>query len=219
VDLPQRGASCKIAPKPEPPAAAANECRDRVETKVVGDATMGFPVKSVVTTITGEGDKDRHETTSASEVTSLEITRLHRALCDIPALSARATSSAELMRPPATGTSLEEALFGSTADGTGKAAPKQAGVIRFGVLEPIDKSGRALNARLLRQELAGKFSSRPYQALPLSGSSATAIEADAKRLECDYVLLTEISEVKTSKPGKVGGLLKAASGGPANATN
>src|SRR5262249_21703529 len=130
-----------------------------------------------------------------------------------------ATSSAELMPSLATGTSLEEALFGSTADGTGKAAPKLAGIIRFGVLEPVDKSGRSPNTRMLRQDLAGKFSSRPYQALPLSGSSASAIEADAKRLECDYVLLTEITEVKSSKPSKVGGLLKAASGGPAKETD
>ena len=49
--------------------------------------------------------------------------------------------------------------------------------------------------------------------MPLAGSSAADIDADAARLQCDYILLAELNEVKTSKPGKIGGMLKAASGG------
>ena len=112
----------------------------------------------------------------------------------------------------ATGASLDEALFGSTADGTGQAAPKKPGAIRIGVLEPVNKSARTLNTRGLREALVGKFKA-PYEALPLAGSSAAASDADAARLQCDYILLAELTEVKSSKPGKVGGLLKAASGG------
>jgi hypothetical protein len=40
-----------------------------------------------------------------------------------------------------------------------------------------------------------------------------AVTADMTRLECDYVLLSDVLEVKTSKPGRVGGMLKMASGG------
>jgi hypothetical protein len=101
-------------------------------------------------------------------------------------------------------------MFGSTADGTSKAAAKKPGVTRIGVLEPVNKTTRTLNTRTLRQDLVGKFSKAPYEALPLSGSSAAAIEADAARLECDYILLGEIIELKASKPGKIGGFLKAA---------
>ena len=213
IDLPQAAQSCarKSAPGPEPPPTAG-ECRDRVEARVAGDVSMGFPVKTTTTTITGEGEKQETETRTA-EVAGLEITRLDRALFDVPADYTEARSSMELMPAFAAGGSLEDALFGSTADGTSQAAPKKAGVIRVGVLEPVDKSGRNLNTRMLRQELTGKFSKGGYEALPLSGSSAAAIEADARRLEVDYILLAEVTELKTSKPGRLGGALKMASGG------
>jgi len=210
VDLPKSAVTCSKPQRSEPPSV--NECRDRVEAHVVGDASLGFPVKMVTTTITGESGK-QESTTSNVEVTALEITKLDASLFEIPADYSAATSSAELMPSIANGASLEEALFGSTADGTGDAAPKKAGAIRIGVLEPVNKSARTLNTRMLRQDLVGKFTKAPYEALPLAGSSADAIQADAVRLSCDYILLGEIDEVKTSKPGKVGGLLKAASGG------
>ncbi len=213
IDLPKAAQSCarQGAPGPEP-MPAAGECRDRIETRVVGDVSMGFPVTTTTTTITGEGDKQETETRTA-EVTGLEITKLDQALFDVPADYVEARSSMELMPAFAAGGSLEDALFGSTADGTSQAAPKKPGVIRVGVLEPVDKSGRNLNTRMLRQELTGKFSKGGYEALPLSGSSAAAIEADARRLECDYILLAEVTELKTSKPGRFGGVLKMASGG------
>ena len=50
VDLPQSSASCaKSGAQTEPPPAAG-ECRDRIESRVVGDVTLGFPVKAVTTT-------------------------------------------------------------------------------------------------------------------------------------------------------------------------
>ncbi len=213
IDLPKAAQTCarQSASAPEPPAGAG-ECRDRIETRVVGDVSMGFPVKTTTTTTTGEGEKQETETRTA-EVTGLEITRLDQALFDVPTDYTEARSSMELMPAFAAGGSLEDALFGSTADGSSQAAPKKAGVIRVGVLEPVDKSGRNLNTRMLRQELTGKFSKGGYEALPLSGSSAAAIDADARRLEVDYILLAEVTELKTSKPGRLGGALKMASGG------
>ncbi len=214
VDLPQAAtrACAAKAPQPQEASPAAGACRDRFDTRVVGDVSMGFPVKTTTVTTTGEGDKAETETRTA-EVTGLEITRLDQALFDVPADYTEARSSAELMPALAAGGSLEDALFGSTAEGTSEAAPKKPGVIRIGVLEPVDKSGRSLNTRTLRQELTSKFSKGGYEALPLSGSSAPAIEADAKRLECDYILLAEVTELKTSKPGRLGSALKMASGG------
>jgi hypothetical protein len=44
--------------------------------------------------------------------------------------------------------------------------------------------------------------------IPLAGSSASAIEQDAARLQCDFVMLAEVVEAKTSKPGKLGGVMK-----------
>jgi hypothetical protein len=212
VDLPTPS-MCVVPNAPPQPAAAADPdaCTDRLETRTVGAVTLGFPVKSVTTTTTGEGDKAEALTVS-QEVTALEITRLDAALFDVPSDYVEAKSSAEILPALATGGSLADALFGSTADGTSEAVPKQAGVIRVGILEPVNRTDRQLSTSALRRELANQFNKAPYEAIPLAGSSPAAIEQDAARLECDYVLVTEITGVKSSKPGKVGGMMRRATG-------
>lgn len=215
VDLPKRDEACSRTDAPAAPPATGESCTDRMESKVVGEVTLGFPVKTVTVVTTGEGDKAESSTATA-EVTALEITRLDAALFDVPADFVEAKSLAELAPSIATGDTLSDALFGSTADGTSQAAPKPAGVTRIGVLEPVNTSTRSgLQMRALRQELVTQLTKAPFQALPLKGSSPEEIAADMSRLQCDYVLLAEVTEVKTSKPGRIGGMLKAASGGGA----
>lgn len=214
VELPlQSGCARPAAAAVPPPSSEPNACVDRVETSVVGDVKLGFPIKTVTTTTSGEGDK-LEVSTASQEVTELEITRLDRALFEVPADFVEAGSSAEIVPALATGGSLSEALFGSTADGSSVAAPKKAGTIRIGVLEPINKTARSLPPSSLRQDLVGKFNKAPYEAIPVAGSSPGAIEQDAARLQCDYLMLAEIVEAKTSKPGKMGGVMRMAGGGP-----
>ena len=180
----------------------------------MGDVTLGFPVKTITTNLSGEGDKQESSTTTA-EVTALEITRLDRALFDVPADFTEAKSALELAPAMATGSTLSDVLFGSTADGTSTATVKLAGVTRIGVLEPVNTSGRSsLKMRALRQELVTKLTKAPFEAVPLGGSQQVNA-ADAARLECDYVLATEVTEVKTSKPGKLSGVTRMTGGGPA----
>ena len=213
VDLPQQSRCSRAAATAPPPAAASdpNACTDRIETRVAGDVRLGFPVKTVTVTTTGEGDK-LEVTNSVQEVTELEITRLDRALFDVPSDYSEASSSAEIVPALSTGGSLAEALFGSTADGSSTAATKKPGTIRIGVLEPLNKTDRNLPASSLRQDLVMKFNKPPFEAIPLRGNSAATIEQDAARLQCDYVMLAEIVEAKTSKPGKMGGVVKLTGG-------
>ncbi len=214
VDLPQTASSCgRTAPAtPEPPAASSDACQDRTDTRVVGDVTLGFPVKTVTTNMSGDSDKQESSTTTA-EVTSLEISRLDPALFDVPAGYVEAKSALELAPALTTGSTLGDVLFGSTADGTSTATPKAAGFTRIGVLEPVNSSGRSsLKMRALRQELVAKFTKGSFEAVPLGGSVHGT--ADATRLECDYVLATEVTEVKTSKPGKLSGVSRMTGGGP-----
>ena len=220
VDLPRQSA-CALpaaAPVAPPPSSDPNSCTDRIETRVVGDVKLGFPIKTVTTTTTGERDKLEVSTVS-QDVTELEITRLDRALFEVPADFVEARSSAEIVPALATGGSLAEALFGSTVDGSSMAAPKKPGMIRIGILEPINKTARSLPTSSLRQELAAKFNKAPYEAIPVAGSSPTAIEQEAARLQCDYLMLAEIVEAKTSKPGKLGGVMKVAGGAPPTDTH
>ncbi len=212
VDLPQQSACERPSGTTPPPPSDPALCTDRVETRVVGDAKLGFPVRSVTTTTGGEGDK-ADVSTSLQEVTELEISRLDKSLFDVPADFVEAKSSAEIVRAIATGESLSDAIYGSTADGSSDAAPKKPGTIRIGVLEPVNKTDRNLPPSRLRQDLVTRLTKAPYEAVALKGSSPSAILADAARLECDYVMLAEVVEAKTSKPGKLGGVMKLTGGG------
>ncbi len=211
VDLPERKGCPKASAEPPPPPASTdpNACTDRFESRTVGDAKLGFPVKVTTTTTTGEGEAIDVVTTH-QEVTELESATLDGGLFDKPADYAEATSSAEIVPAIATGGSLADALFGSTAAGTSTPAPKKPGVIRIGVLEPVNKTARALVPHAHRDELVRKFSKPPFEALPVRGNSMAAIDQEAARLGVDYLLLTEVVDVKTSKPGKIGGLMNKA---------
>jgi hypothetical protein len=211
IDLPERKGCPKAAAEPPPPPASTdpNACVDRIESRTVGDAKLGFPVKVTTTTTTGDGEAIDVVTTQ-QEVTELESAKLDGALFDTPPDFAEATSSAEIVPAIATGGSLADALFGSTAIGTSLPAPKKPGVVRIGVLEPVNKTARALAPNAHRDELVRKFSKAPYEALPVRGNSMAAIEQEAARLGVDYLLLTEVVDVKTSKPGKLGGMVSKA---------
>ena len=67
--------------------------------------------------------------------------------------------------------------------------------------------------RALRQELVAKLTKGPFEAVPLGGSAQVS-GADAARFECDYVLATDVTDVKTSKPGKLSGVTRMTGGGP-----
>jgi hypothetical protein len=216
VDLPPQSGCARPEAQPAAsvtPASEPDACSDRIETRVAGDVKLGFPVKSVTTTTTGEGEK-ADVTTYSQEVTELEVTRLDRSLFEIPTGFEEAKSGAEIVPALARGGSLSDAFFGSTADGSSIAAPKKPGVVRIGVLEPLNKTTRTLPPAGLRQELVTKFNKVPYEAIPLKGASPSEIEEEASRLGCDYLLLSEITEVKSSKPGKLGGVMRMTGGGP-----
>ena len=213
VDLPAQTACTRSAsPAPQKSADPA-VCSDTIETSVQGDVKLGFPVKLVTATTTGEGNRAETSTTE-QEVTALEIARLNRDLFDVPSDFAEAKSTAEVAPALAKGESLNEALFGSTADGTSTAAPKKAGVIRLGILQPTNKTTRDMSDVGWREDLVSKFRKSGFEALPLAGSSVAEIQQDAARMQCDYVLVSEIVEAKTSKPGRLSGLTKVAGGGP-----
>ncbi len=205
------------ASTPSPAAVPkADGCSDRVEMRTIGDAKLGFPL--AMKTTTKSGDAGRQDVAvSSMEVIAFEVTTLDAGLFDLPAGYTEMKSNAELIASFKGGSGgLSEALAGSTADGTGAAAPKSAGAMRIGVLEPVDKSTHALPTRELRQELASDFDKAPYEALTLSGTSVADARSEAARMECDYLLYSEITDIKTSKPGRVGGLLKKVSrDGPA----
>ncbi len=215
LDVPPTMAGCTPKAESKAPEAAAGQCIDRVETRVVGDVKLGFPVLSTTTTTVGDGP-DAEVSSVKIEVDKFEVTRLEHALFDVPDGYTEVATYQDLLPSVASGGTLADALLGSVADGTRQVGEKDAGAIRIGVPEPVNKSGRDLSARQLQDELVGNFTKWPYQAVPLYGSTTEELQKDAQAKECDHILVSTVLEAKTSHPSKAGGFLKAVTndGGP-----
>ncbi len=211
ADLPERDA-CPVAAAPTaPPPPPTQSCTDRLERQQSGDAKLGFALSTTITTTIEEG-KDKDVSTATMEVADLRITSLADTLFDVPPGYTEVKSYKELIPSMAHGGSLADAVFGSLADGTSRLAPKKPGVIRIGIVDPIDKSGRSMPVPMLRGGLLASLNKAPFEALPLSGTSPADLHQDALGKACDFILVTDVSEVKTSKPNKLGGALRRVSG-------
>ena len=103
-------------------------------------------------------------------------------------------------------------MFGSISAGTSTVAPKLAGFVRIGIIEPGNKSGQTISAAMLREGLTAGFAKRPFDSVPVMGKTPEEIARDAQQKEVDYLVSSELVEVKTSKPSKIGGLVRRASG-------
>lgn len=210
ADIPEHAACPAVSPAPPAPAGQ-QACTDRIETQQVGTAKLGFAVSTAVTTTVDDG-KDKDVTTMMVEVTDLQVTSLEPALFDVPADYTEVTSHAALLPGLAGGGSLADAVFGSLSDGSSTIAPKQPGVIRIGIIDPTNKTGRTLSMPVLRSGLIATLSKKPFEALQVAGATPADLDRDATGKACDYILVSDIAELKTSKPNKVGGMLKKVSG-------
>lgn len=213
VDLPNYAACPAAAPQPlaaaQPPPTEQGACVDRAETQTVGDAKLGFAVLSTVATTSGE---KQDVSVMTSEVTDLQITTLAPALFDVPPGYSEVKGYAELLPNIAAGGSVADAVFGSISGGTSTVAPKLAGFVRIGIIDPGNKSGQTISAAMLREGLTAGFSKRPFDSVPVMGKTPEEIARDAQQKEVDYLLSSELVEVKTSKPSRIGGLVRRASG-------
>jgi hypothetical protein len=146
------------------------------------------------------------------EVADLAVTSLDKALFDLPSGYVEVKDYASLLPSLAAGGSVGDAVFGSLANGTNTVAAKKAGVVRIGVATPTNRSGQEMpDLRLIGSLLAG-FTKAPFEGLPLSGGTAADLDRDCIAKACDYVLVCDIAEIKTTKPNRVGGVLKKVSG-------
>jgi hypothetical protein len=213
VDLPPASAGCTPKPEVKAPPPGGDTCIDRIESKTVGEAKLGFPVVSTTTTTQGEG-VDATTNVVKLEVDKLEVVRLDTSLFDVPAGYTEVQTYNELVPSMAAGGTLADALLGSVKNGTRSVRSKDAGTVRIGVPEPANKSQRDLSGRQLQDELVAAFTKAPYEAVPIYGSSPDELQKDAQTKECDHILVATVDEAKTSHPSKAGGMLKMVSGEP-----
>jgi hypothetical protein len=177
----------------------AGTCRDPRVEEHEGIAVTGFPLAYSVVAFDGAG---KEISKLVVEVTALAREALATPLFEPPSEFAALPDSDALVTAVRR-VELEE--LGST--------PKPAGMIRIGVAPPGDRSGKGIAPDSIRSRLLDDFSARPFEAIPLSAGTAEEQQAEARKKECDYVIRAELASLTTSTPGRVGGLVRRASGG------
>jgi hypothetical protein len=206
--------SCNAEQQPTVPMRPTRPgCMDQYHYKVVGSAKLGYPVEM--------GD--------TFKVTDISNATLDQSLFEIPQGYTQAASMAELMGMPGgmggmagmmTGTPgaqppASEGGGSGVASAASSVSPKKPGTIRVGVAAINNRAGGGdVSLDSLRDRLVGAISGQGVEAVPLDASEQMAAEAEAKRKDCDLVLTTDLTALKQSAAGKIGGMFGRAAGIP-----
>ena len=82
----------------------------------------------------------------------------------------------------------------------GEIVAKKPGVIRVGVVAISNKTDQPFDAARMSEALGESLSTSDFDIVVVTGGSPAAVVTDAKTKECDFVLETNVTELK--KPGK-----------------
>ncbi|MBK8464436.1 MAG: hypothetical protein IPL32_01265 [Chloracidobacterium sp.] len=213
VDLPLF--SCPFTPGPRSPMAPESPqprgCEDRIITKSTGTGKLGFALQMTQTISTG----GRGEAfTTSTETIEFSKATLDDALFNVPTNYTLASSSQALYGTPdysavmkgggnddddlpktSSSNNDPSSAYKSAAPG-----PKKAGVKRIGVLAPSNRTNEIVSTTNLQAYLIRQLTVGNVEAVAVNS------EADAKALNCDYILTSDISKLKQSTASKIGGL-------------
>ncbi|MEP7212724.1 MAG: hypothetical protein ABI791_06600 [Acidobacteriota bacterium] len=203
-------------PMSEPVGIGGGGCRDKMNVVRKGSAKLGFPLLQTTKIGMGGGDdKGAMTSTMKTEVLELSKTTLPAALFDIPAGYAEASSRQELYR-----NAMQRQYARPTPAENSSAVPmpgmtnvKRPGVMRVGVMPVTNSTARVLALDMYRSHLVSSLSIGNVDAVQIGS------EADAGRLNCDFILTTNVKDLKQSAASKAGGILGnvtgTSNGGPA----
>jgi hypothetical protein len=186
-----------------PPVAGA-ECNDEIKAALNGDPkALGFPINY---TMTMNGDDGKPNVVSM-DISELEITTLDVALFEAPA---GLTTAGDIRALSKALSDVNEAkLLVAAPDAA--ATSRAAGSVRVGVPELTNSSGQEVDTRALRARLIADLAAVNVEAEPLAAGS----QADLLKLAADrgysYLLVADVTELKVTKGGGLGGALRAAS--------
>src|SRR5262245_42722841 len=205
IDVPKTVASQSTPDQAAPPMPGG--CADQIQATSNGDAkVVGFPIE-YKTTMTGD---DGMPITSQMQITEFETTTLDAALFDIPQGMNVAMNVGELGKALSDANEVKLAATDAAPPATPMA--KTPGVVRIGVPEFTNKTQLMVDTRALRARLIQDLGEAKFEAVPMAAAGAADLQKHAVDQGYDYLLLTEVSELKASKPGGLGGLMKAAGG-------
>lgn len=207
VDLPEF--SCSVS-RPQTPRMSAGQgaeggCRDRIINKSTGGGKLGFALQVTMTMSNGE-----MSFTQTTETLEFSKATLDNALFEIPNGYALAKNSGDLYDTPdyskiiqsqQNKTEAEEnPVPNPISDVVSAVKPKGVGVIRVGVFIPTNKTSENLSLINLQSFLVQSLTKGKVEAVRI------ASEDEAKMMNCDYLLASEISKLKQSVAGKIGGI-------------
>jgi hypothetical protein len=195
--------------------SARGGCRDTVRFNRQGAARTGYALQE---TTTSYGPDGRVAFTSTKEVVELSREPLDAALFDVPLGYVETKNAQELYgmpsmeamtsqmskgRPP-----VEDDLDKALVPGNAKAP----GAIRVGVVPINNRTDRAVSAETLRARLLAEIQENGVEAIPLNAISPGEAQTEAKAKQCDFILYTDLTTLKTSAAKKIGGFLGRATG-------
>lgn len=215
IDLPAT-ASCDLGraqmmTNPSPTGG----CRDQVRFRQEGTGKTGFPL---MVTTTMYGPDGRAMFTSTQEVVELSRDPLDAALFEVPAGYIETTNSQELYAMPSASEIMAQANSGrqpaedSPTQTTSSGEAKAPGAIRVGVVQINNKTDKQISTEALRQSLIGQIQGGQVDAVALNALSRMEAEAEAKAKQCDYILYTDLTTLKSSKLGGMFGRVAGVSG-------
>jgi hypothetical protein len=199
------------AQPPSPPPASGAACRDDIKANVVGDAgLLGFPIAY---TTTAPGADGKPVIVVQMEVMEFEVTNLDAALFEIPEGMTAAENGRALVKAVS---DANEAKLAARAPISGAPPAKKTGITRVGVPELANKTTQSVDTRALRTQLIAELAEQKMEGVPLAAAPQDELNAYAKDLGCDYLLVAQITELKASKPGRLGRLIKSTAGEATN---
>ena len=198
-------------PIPRQALQSRPECMDTIRFKSTGgNANPGYPVILTTTIYGGEGQQGM---TMSQEVIDLSNTTLDAALFDIPEGYTEAKSRQEMVSMPSLGGRIQDVMRqgGGTEVGVvgqtsqGGTVTKQRGGILIGVAQINNKAGSQIPADFMRANLMHDLSVSNVEAIPLDGPDYAG---EAKQKGCDFILYTDLAELKKpSSKARIGGML------------
>ncbi len=212
IDLPEFSCPMNLSSSMPAYGGQGGGCQDRMIMKNTGGGKLGFPLTET-RTMNMEGTSF----TSSTETVEFTKAPLEATLFDIPTGYTLAGNSQALYGTPDysammnSGNDNAPAPRGSSMGGTqrGSSSAPQANFsgVKIGVVLPNNR-GDSVSTSGLQSFLIERLRSDSVMAI------AVASEADAKTMGLDYVLTTDITKLKQSTGGKIGGMFGKVTGAP-----
>ena len=197
------------------PQSRSGGCRDTVRFNRQGAARTGYALQE---TTTSYGPDGRVAFSSTKEVVELSREPLDAALFDVPAGYVEASSAQELYAMPSMAEMTSQMAKGQLSveddhdNASGGVTTKAPGSIRVGVVQINNRTDHGVSTESLRGRLLSEIQGNGVEAVPLTASSPREAEVEARAKQCDFILYTDLTGLKTSVAKSVGGFLGRATG-------